>query len=109
MSLDYKNYQGKGWGVSSDEDAVGVLMQDGKISEYTQPTSTDLLGAAEWLATYQVSDDMELAQSLANVIAFLELTSVSRNKRSALAEAKRRYAKEHGIKVSQVKVKKKAK
>ena len=51
-----------------------------------------------------MSDDLELAQEMANVIAFLELTAKSRDKKKALNEAKRRYASEKGIKFNQVKV-----
>jgi hypothetical protein len=68
--MDYKNYSSQRWAVSADSDAVGVLMSDGTITNYSAPSNSDLLGAAEWLATYQVMDDMEIAQSLANVIAF---------------------------------------
>lgn len=105
MGFDYKNYKSVGNAVSADEDAVGVLMDEGTISEVKAPSNVDLLGAAEWLATYQVGSDLELAQSLANVIAFLDLTVESRK----MAEAKRKFAKEHGVKVSQVVVKKVAK
>lgn len=107
--MDYKNYSSQKWAVSADADAVGVLMANGKISNYSKPTNSDLLGAAEWLATYQVMDDMELGQSIANVIAFLEMYVESNQKRQILVQAKRKFAKEHGIKVSQVKVKKEAK
>lgn len=105
--LDYKNYDASGWAVSSDEDAVGVLMQNKTITTYTAPTKSDLLGAAEWLATYQVMDDLELAQSLANVIAFLDLHAQAKIKRNAINEMKRQYAKENGLKFRQVRVVKK--
>jgi hypothetical protein len=109
MGLDYKNYSLTGFAVSSDFDSVGVLMNEGKIENVYAPNEIDLLGAAEWLATYQVGSDLEQAQSLANVIAFLDLTVQSRRNRKTLAEAKRQYAATHGVKVSQVKIKKEAK
>jgi hypothetical protein len=106
MSLDYKNYKSTNNAVSSDDDAVGVLMDQGLIESVTAPSDNDLLTALEWLATYQVGNDLEFAQKLANVIAFIDLTIDSRNNRKILAEAKRQYAATHGIKVSQVKIKK---
>jgi hypothetical protein len=42
----------------------------------------------------------------ANVVAFLELTAQSKKNKQNIAEAKRQYAKEHGVKVSQVRIKK---
>jgi hypothetical protein len=39
-------------------------------------------------------------------VAFLELTAKSKQKKTIIAEAKRKYAKEHGVKVSQVRIKK---
>jgi hypothetical protein len=45
-------------------------------------------------------------QSFANVIGFLDSAANSKEKREILAEAKREYAKTHGIKVSQVRLKK---
>lgn len=104
VSLDYKNYSGNGWAVCADDDSVGELMHNGTLNNYSAPSSSDLLGAAEWIATFCVSDDLELAQEMANVIAFLELTAKSRDKKKALNEAKRRYASEKGIKFNQVKV-----
>jgi hypothetical protein len=68
----------------------------------------DLLLAAEWLATYG-SDSAEDAQRWANVIGFLVAGAEAKEKRTALAKAKREYAKANGIKVSQVRVKKETK
>ncbi len=100
MALDYKNYKSVGNTASADFDAVGVLMDNGTVDKFSAPSNLDLLGAAEILATYQVGSDLEMAQSIANVIALLDLT-VRANKVTA---AKKAFAKEHGIKVSQVKV-----
>ena len=107
--MNYETYQSIGNAVSSDSDAVGVLMDEGTISKVTSPSENDLALAIEWIATYQVGDDLETAQKFANVIAFLDLTIQSKNNRKVLAEAKRQYAATHGIKVSQVKIKREAK
>ena len=104
--MNYETYQSIGNAVSSDSDDVGVLMDEGTISKVTSPSENDLALAIEWIATYQVGDDLETAQKFANVIAFLDLTIQSKNNRKVLAEAKRQYAASHGIKVSQVKIKK---
>jgi hypothetical protein len=66
-----------------------------------------LWGAAEWLATYG-SENAEEAQGWANVVAFLMLTAESKENRSVLSEAKKKFAKENGIPVSQVRIKKEA-
>jgi hypothetical protein len=63
----------------------------------------DLLLAAEWIATYG-SDSEEDAQKWANVIAFLVTSAESKQKRSALAKAKKKYAEEKGIPVSRVRI-----
>jgi hypothetical protein len=101
MSLDYKGFK---WSerISSDEDSVDRFLHEGLVPQ--APSVGDLHGAAEWLATYG-SDTKEDAQGWANVVAFLILTAESKEKRSALAKAKKAYAKEHGIAVSQVRVK----
>jgi hypothetical protein len=106
MGLDYKSYKSVNNAVSSDDDAVGVLMDEGVIESVSAPSENDLMTALEWLATYQVGGDLEFAQKLANVIAFLDLTIQSKSNRKVLTEAKRQYAAAHGIKVSQVKLKK---
>jgi hypothetical protein len=72
------------------------------------PSAIDLRGAAEWLALYASEDNLDIAQSFANVIAFLELTAQSKENRSILAEAKKQFAKANGIPVSQVRIKKEA-
>lgn len=107
--MNYETYQSIGNAVSSDSDAVGVLMDEGTISEFKAPSISELALAIEWISTYQVGNDLETAQQFANVIAFLDLTIQSKHRRQVLAEAKRQYAAEKGIKVSQVKIKKEAK
>jgi hypothetical protein len=100
MSLDYKGFE---WGnrITSDEDSVDRFLHEGLVPQ--APSIGDLHGAAEWLATY-ASETAEDAQGWANVVAFLILTAESKQKRSAVAEAKRKFAKEKGIPVSQVRI-----
>jgi flagellar biosynthesis component FlhA len=50
------------------------------------------------------ADHTELAQAFGNVIAFLELTAQSKEKRSNLAQAKKKFAEANGIPVSQVRI-----
>ncbi len=102
MALNYKGFE---WGdrISADEDSVDRFLHEGLIPQ--SPSVGDLHSAAEWIATYG-SETAEDAQGWANVVAFLILTAESKQKRSAVAEAKRRYAKEKGLKVSQVRIKK---
>jgi hypothetical protein len=59
------------------------------------------------LATY-ASETAEDAQGWANVVAFLILTAESKEKRSALAKSKKKFAEEKGIPMSQVRIKKEA-
>jgi hypothetical protein len=107
--MNYETYDYGTTRVSADEDTVENAMIKGLVKPKA-PNTTDLLGAIEWLAIYgcghETENDLETAQSFANVIAFLELTVESRNKRKAVNDLKRNYAKEHGLKVSQVKIKK---
>ena len=102
MALDYKGFE---WGnrISADEDSVDRFLHEGLIPQ--SPSVGDLHSAAEWIATYG-SETAEDAQGWANVVAFLILTAESKQKRSAIAEAKRSYAKANGLKVSQVRIKK---
>jgi len=97
------NYKGFEWGnrITSDEDSVDRFLHEGLVPE--SPSVGDLHGAAEWLATY-ASETAEDAQGWANVVAFLILTAESKQKRSAVAQAKREFAKEKGIPVSQVRI-----
>ena len=103
MALDYKGFK---WGnrISSDYESVDRYLHE-ELVVPKSPTTGDLYGAAEWLATY-AAENAEDAQGWANVVAFLILTAESKQQRSILAEAKRRYAKENGVKVSDVRVKK---
>jgi hypothetical protein len=100
MSLDYKGFEWENR-ISSDEDSVDRFLHEGLVPQ--SPSVGDLHSAAEWLATYG-AENSEDAQGWANVVAFLILTAESKQKRSAVAEAKRRFAKEKGIPVSQVRI-----
>jgi LPS O-antigen subunit length determinant protein (WzzB/FepE family) len=101
MSLDYKGFE---WGnrITSDYESVDRFLHE-KVIVPQSPSIGDLHGAAEWLATY-ASETAEDAQGWANVVAFLILTAESKEKRSALAKAKKKFAKEKGIPVSQVRI-----
>jgi hypothetical protein len=101
MSLDYKGFE---WGnrITSDYDSVDRFLHE-KVVVPQAPSIGDLHGAAEWLATY-ASETAEDAQGWANVVAFLILTAESKEKRSALAKAKKKFAEEKGIPVSQVRI-----
>ena len=99
------NYKGFEWGnrISSDQESVDRFLHEGLVPQ--SPSTGDLHSAAEWLAIYAAENEEE-AQGWANVVAFLILTAESKQKRLALAQAKKGYAKRHGIKVSQVRLKK---
>jgi hypothetical protein len=103
MGLEYKGFT---WTerVSGDYESVDRYMHEGLVKP-TAPSEGELLLAAEWLATYG-AESTEDAQKWANVIAYLVLSAESKAKRTALAKAKREFAKANGIKVSQVRVKK---
>jgi len=103
MSLDYKNWSYGDRFVSADTDTVERALVSGEVKPQA-PSASDLRWALEWLAIYASSDHKELAQAFGNVVAFLDLTAQAKEKRSALAKAKRQYAKEKGIKVSQVRL-----
>ena len=109
MSLDYKKYDYGTQRASSDDDTVEYAIIEGLVKPKA-PSTTDLLFAAEWLALYASGNkedyEIECAQRLANVVAFLELTAQSKKNRQNLAKAKKQYAEEHGLKVSQVRIKK---
>ena len=107
MSAKYKNFEWKTQ-ISADEGTVDNYLFRGDIKPVA-PSKGDLWRALEWLALYDAGDDVEVAQSLANVVAFLSFTADSKEKREVLAEAKRQYAKANGLKVSQVRVKKEKK
>ena len=105
MSLDYKNWSYGTRFVSADEDTVERALVSGEVKPQA-PSPSDLRWALEWLAIYASAEHKELAQAFGNVIAFLDLTAESKEKRSILAQAKKQYAKEKGIKVSQVRINK---
>lgn len=90
--------------ISSDEETVDRFMHEGSVTPES-PSQYDMEMAIQWLALYGASNPKE-AQSYVNVIAFLERSIYGKIRRSATAEAKRAYAAEHGIPVSQVRVKK---
>jgi len=100
MALDYKGFE---WGnrITSDEDSVDKFLYEGLVPQ--APSVGDLHGAAEWLATY-AAETAEEAQGWANVVAFLILTAESKEKRSNLAKAKKKFAEANGIPVSQVRI-----
>ena len=107
MSKNYKNFEWKTQ-ISADEGTVDNYLFRGDVKPVA-PDKGDLWRALEWLALYDAGDDLEVAQSLANVVAFLSFTADSKEKREVLAEAKRQYAKANGLKVSQVRIKKEQK
>jgi hypothetical protein len=82
-----------------------LLVEDFDLE--AQPASIDDLAfAADWLGSYE-TDDEETAQQLINAINFLEQQIGIKHRKMAVNEAKRNYAKEHGVKFSQVKLTKK--
>ena len=105
MSLDYQNWSYGERFVSADTDTVERALASGEVKPKA-PSTSDLRWAAEWLAIYASADHKELAQAFGNVIAFLDLTAESKEKRQVLAKAKKKYSEENGIKVSQVRIKK---
>jgi hypothetical protein len=107
VSANYKNFEWKTQ-ISADEGTVDNYLFRGDVKPVA-PDKGDLWRALEWLALYDAGDDVEVAQSLANVVAFLSFTADSKEKREVLAEAKRQYAKANGLKVSQVRIKKEQK
>jgi hypothetical protein len=105
--MNYKNYNYGTELASADNDTVETAIVNGDVTPVA-PSVSDLYGAAEWLALYASGDDLEIAQSFANVIAFLQLTGEAKIQRKAINKAKRDYAQEKGIKFSQVRYTKKA-
>ena len=103
MSLDYKNWSYGDASISSDTDTVETALKSGEI-KVEAPSASDLRWALEWLAIYQSAEHKDLAQAFGNVIAFLELTAESKEKRSNLAQAKKKFAEANGIPVSQVRI-----
>lgn len=87
--------------ISSDTDVVDQFLHEG--IEVENPSIGDLYTAIEWLALYG-AETIEDAQPYANVIAFLEKTIATKQKRTETARQKRAYAAQHGIPVSRVRV-----
>jgi hypothetical protein len=81
------------------------LVEDWNL-EATKPSISDLAFAADWLGQYE-TDDEETAQQLTNAINFLQNQISAKQRKVAINEAKRNYAKENGVKFSQVKISKK--
>jgi hypothetical protein len=104
VSVVYKDFEWKTQ-ISSDEGTVDNCLFRGDVKPVA-PSKGDLWRALEWLALYDADGDLEVAQSFANVIGFLDSAATTKEKREILAEAKKEYAKAHGIKVSQVRLKK---
>ena len=105
MSLDYKNWSYGDTFVSADEDTVERALVSGEV-KVQAPSASDLRWASEWLSIYASGDHKEVAQAFGNVIAFMELTAQSKEKRSDLAQAKKKFAEANGIPVSQVRINK---
>ena len=103
MSFDYKNWSYGTRFVSADTDTVERALVSGEVKPQA-PSAGDLRWAAEWLAIYASADHKEVAQAFGNVVAFLDLTAESKEKRSNLAQAKKKYAEANGIPVSQVRI-----
>jgi len=72
----------------------------------TNASVGDLMFAADWLGQYE-TDDEATAQSLANVIAVLTNLAATKQRKTAINDAKRKFAQENGVKFSQVKIAKK--
>ena len=94
--------------TTGDDDSIDRRLHEGSIVPQT-PTADDLLWAADFLATYCVSEGDhagdELVQAFANAIGLLVRKADEIDKRKATAAAKRDYAASHGIPVSKVRVK----
>ena len=105
--MNYNNYNYGTDLVSADTDTVETFIVNEMVKPEA-PSVSDLYRAAEWLALYSCGDDSEIAQSFANVVAFLQLTGEAKLQRKAINTAKRKYAEEKGIKFSQVRYNPKA-
>ena len=75
-------------------------------------SAQDLIVGANWLRAalegYGDDDNMDIQDAVERCIAYFDQEVERREARSELAAAKREYAAAHGIKVSQVRVSKKA-
>jgi hypothetical protein len=103
MSLDYKGWSGRNRISSDHEDTVERALAKWLV-KVQSPSASDLHGPLNgWLLMPQQTTK-RLAQAFGNVIAFLDLTAESKEKRSNLAQAKREFAEANGIPVSQVRI-----
>jgi hypothetical protein len=91
--------------VAEGEGSVGEHIDNGNVV-IGKASTYDMATALEWLLTYCDEETDDNVQAIANVIGMLEQTIAQREKASALAAAKRNYAKANGIKYSQVRVSK---
>lgn len=88
--------------ISADSGTISSYLDRNEVTPQA-PNAGDLLHALEWLALYEAYDETDTTiQAFANVIAFLDMTATSKINRASLNEAKRIYAKQHGIKFNQV-------
>ena len=101
-----KKIKGFKWSerISADHESVDRFLYEGIVVPEVA-SSSDLLYAMEWLATYG-AETAEEAQKWANAIAFLSAAAQAKENRAALVKAKQEFAKANGIKVSQVRIKK---
>ena len=94
------------WGerITSDDDTVDAYLASGEIVA-KEPDEWDFYTALEWLATYGAENaEDQTAQAMANVIKFLSVKADQKIARKAITAAKRAYAAENGIPVSQVRI-----
>lgn len=94
----------------SERETVEWHIRQGHVAPQVA-TISDLLMAIDWLELYEEEPDedghLHRSQAHANAIAYLSGVIRQKRRRAATAEAKRRYAEEHGIPVSHVRVAKK--
>lgn len=71
-----------------------------------KPVTLENLGfAIDWLGAYEPNDDDEaVLQAIANLTTFLANEITRRAKITQIAQAKRKYAKQHNIPISQVRI-----
>lgn len=90
--------------LTDSVDSVDALLRARTIKP-ERATVGDVEWVIEWLATYDVADDdVETAQTIANVIGLLDRQSCAMTRRAVVTAAKREYAAEHGVPVSQVRI-----
>ncbi len=88
--------------ISSDDDTVDLYLWT-QVRPVDAPSQYDLETAIEWLALYG-AESLEDAEPFMRVIAFLQAKQQEKVRRDNLAAAKRDYAAERGIPVSQVRI-----